>query len=214
MQNKDVMVRFEHIGKYVDGQAFQSALSYLPSARAQKVMKIKNEEAKRLSLTAGILLMDSLSEFGVLNKDLQFRYGMQGKPYLKDYPETFFSLSHSGEMAMCVVAEQEVGCDIEKVKQRDNRKLAKRFFTENEYQYIFSKETTEKQNDAFYRIWTLKESFLKTTGEGISIPLDSFEFTFDAEDMIQFSWTGHEEQFEFIEQHVEGYKAAVCIRKE
>ena len=89
-----------------------------------------------------------------------------------------FNLSHSGSYAVCAVSDAPVGVDIEVRRKNTNLKVAKRFFSQAENDYIDSFETLESREDAFYRIWTLKEAFVKATGEGLSRPLNEFSFTF------------------------------------
>ena len=46
------------------------------------------------------------------------------------------------------------------------------FFNSPEAEYIAA---SQDKNRAFFKLWTLKESYMKMTGRGMSIPLDSFE---------------------------------------
>ena len=50
--------------------------------------------------------------------------------------------------------------------------VADRFFHLKEAVYI---KSAEDKNKAFFTLWTLKESYMKMTGRGMDIPLDSFE---------------------------------------
>ncbi|MCC8106972.1 MAG: 4'-phosphopantetheinyl transferase superfamily protein [Clostridiales bacterium] len=100
---------------------------------------------------------------------------MYGKPYLPDFPGLHFNLSHSHEMAMAVFADTEVGCDIE-LQKKPNEKLAERFFCPEENAWMKAARTETEREERFYRLWTLKESFIKATGQGLRLPLDSFCF--------------------------------------
>jgi 4'-phosphopantetheinyl transferase len=73
----------------------------------------------------------------------------------------------------------DVGVDAEASDRSvDTLGLAKRFFAPGEARLLASLPT-ERRIDAFYRLWTLKESFIKAVGQGLSIPLDAFFFTLD-----------------------------------
>lgn len=63
---------------------------------------------------------------------LHYRYGAHGKPYLTDYPQLYFSLSHSGEYAALAIAACEVGLDIQQ-KRPISVSMAKRILSEQEY---------------------------------------------------------------------------------
>lgn len=90
-----------------------------------------------------------------------------------------FNLSHSGDYVLCSIdidcrAQTQVGCDIETVGRADI-KVAKRFFCTSEYNAILREENKTLQRDLFYRLWVLKESFMKATKEGMSLDMSSFE---------------------------------------
>lgn len=72
---------------------------------------------------------------------------------------------------MGVLSDCEVGCDIEK-NANAPLEVAEHYFYHSELAYIKAAEDKDK---AFFTLWTLKESYMKMTGRGMSLPLDSFE---------------------------------------
>ena len=101
-----------------------------------------------------------------------FAFGPEGKPWLPDRPGLHFSLSHSGELVLCSLSDAELGCDVE-TPRRVNAALVRRFFHPDEQRWLFSLPQGE-QDAAFLRLWTLKESYVKAIGLGLSLPLDAF----------------------------------------
>ena len=98
-----------------------------------------------------------------------------GKPYLEQPKGIYFNGSHSGDYLVCALSNRPIGVDIqEKLLQTPCLKLAKRFFTKKEYDSLL--DLDEKgQREAFFRLWTQKESYMKYCGSGFSLPMNTFE---------------------------------------
>ncbi len=99
---------------------------------------------------------------------LKIMRNAHGKPYFENFPNFYFNVSHSGDLTVIAVSEQNVGIDAEKLRI-PNLKVAKRF-CEDEYAYINKTPTPT----AFFEIWTKKEAYLKYLGEGLHGGLNSF----------------------------------------
>jgi len=95
-----------------------------------------------------------------------------GKPYLADYPELAFNLSHAANSLVIAVAyDCRLGVDIEHCKPRSNLpQLVAKCFADDEADY-WHNLPEEQKNLAFYRFWTRKEAFVKATGRGIALGL-------------------------------------------
>ncbi|MFN7097169.1 MAG: 4'-phosphopantetheinyl transferase family protein [Gammaproteobacteria bacterium] len=105
---------------------------------------------------------------------LQFATGLHKKPYLNDYPQLQFNLSHSdNEAIVAITLDADIGVDIEKIKTEPMKELAKRFFSAAEFAYLNSLPPSE-QIHAFYQFWAHKEAFIKATGLGLSQGLQNF----------------------------------------
>jgi 4'-phosphopantetheinyl transferase len=113
---------------------------------------------------------------------LRFETGPHGKPRLLGENALRFNVSHSADLWACAVSRgPEVGLDIEQRHPgRDFHRLAPRFFSASEAAQVMDVEGDERVR-TFYRCWTRKEAWLKARGFGITIPLDSFEVTVDAD---------------------------------
>lgn len=138
--------------------------NFLSSYRAEKIKKLHSDEKKRESAGAELLLCSLL---GMLFPDMplppKIESDTNGKPFLTDYPKIYFNLSHSDQMAACAISDRPIGIDIEHIGT-PNFKIAKRFFTENEQNFI---DSSSDKTKAFYDIWTRKEALLKCTGRGL-----------------------------------------------
>lgn len=146
-----------------------AALQILPKERVEKIKKRRQKKGRLESVYAGLLLEYALQELGIKGKELTFLKEKDGKPYLAEYPGIFYNLSHSKRFAALVLDEYPVGIDVEE-RRIGYQKLAKRFFTEEEQRFCEERTGDER----FLEIWTKKESYLKATGYGMRMPLNSF----------------------------------------
>ena len=153
-----------------DPAADAALLSLLPPERREKLSRLKRPDARRLSFGAWLLLCRALEERGAAPGPIA--YGPHGKPFFPARPELQFNLSHSGEMVLCALSTAPVGCDVETLGPA-RPELAARFFHPMEREYLDSLPEAEAA-EAFTRLWTLKESYLKLTKRGLSRPLNSF----------------------------------------
>ncbi len=160
-----------------DEALFAVLYAKMPAERRAKIDGYVFPKDRRLCLAAGLLLERCLREAGLERWELE--YGRWGKPRVRGGEGPCFNLSHSGERVLCALSGSEVGCDIEQLADFE-QELARRFFTAGEYAYIAARQTEAERSRAFYRLWTLKESFMKATGLGMRLALDSFELDLGA----------------------------------
>lgn len=114
-------------------------------------------------------------------KNLQIERGEFGKPFLPDFPQWQFNVSHSGEKLLIAVSfEMPVGIDIEQIKfRRLLSDLVKKCFALPEQNYWFSLPENER-TESFYDFWTRKEAVVKGIGRGIAIGLNRCEINVNA----------------------------------
>jgi 4'-phosphopantetheinyl transferase len=108
-------------------------------------------------------------------REFRFEYGAFGKPKLEgDGPP--FNLSHSGALALYAFnADTEIGVDVE-LSRGDfaQERIAERFFSQKEV-HVLRSLPERQQPLAFMTCWTRKEAFIKARGDGLSLPLASFD---------------------------------------
>lgn len=150
---------------------------------------IKKTDKNSQSETGRELLREGLSgiyglDFTKEELNAEIETEENGKPYLKHYQNIHFNISHSDEYAACAVGEISCGLDIQKIKPVRTKRLLLRTLSEEEYACVEKSTDPERE---FYKYWTLKESYLKWTGEGITKDLTTLvmedwhhHFSFDA----------------------------------
>ncbi|MEE3956205.1 4'-phosphopantetheinyl transferase family protein [Peribacillus frigoritolerans] len=154
-------------------------INILDSEERQQLNKFKVKKKKIEFLLGRILLKGIIGRLlKIKARDIVFSKGKYGKLYLCDtcefYQDIFFNLSHSDGMLVCGISRcGELGIDVEST-EREFFQIMEVFFLPTEIDYVNAQVKNEK-NDAFYKIWTRKEAFMKLTGKGFS--LSPFEFT-------------------------------------
>ena len=108
-------------------------------------------------------------------RDVQFRVSSNGKPELIGNGPLRFNLSHTHNAAvLAITRNRPVGVDVERIREDlDCMKLAERFFSTKEVNWLRSQPRTEMAK-SFYGCWTAKEAYMKATGTGLSAPLAGF----------------------------------------
>mgnify|MGYP003391246339 FL=1 len=130
-------------------------LEGLPLERQEKIQKCQQEDKRKQSFGAGLLIKHALETHGVQAEEM------------------ISNMSHSGTLVICALSEKAVGCDTECLKEAPGR-VSERFFCESEKVYLnqFQGKAYDRQ---FFRLWTIKESYMKMTREGMKLPFHQFE---------------------------------------
>jgi 4'-phosphopantetheinyl transferase len=146
----------------------------------ERAARFHFERDRRHYVAARGLLREILSLYLRQSPDsLRFSYTSYGKPYLADEcvgAGLRFNLSHSGELALYAVSlRRELGVDIERIRTDvEHAQIAAGFFSGPEVEALRALPA-HLQREAFFICWTRKEAYIKGIGEGLSLPLDSFD---------------------------------------
>jgi 4'-phosphopantetheinyl transferase len=120
------------------------------------------------------------------------------KPWTRLGPS--FSLSHSAELALCAVADREVGIDVEWVRPLQGAaRIAERWLGPELEAFLQAGDPSVEER--FFRAWTRREAYLKALGTGLE-GADGHQ-SVDAE-----RWEIHELR------PATGYVAAVVVRRD
>ncbi|MBQ6797637.1 MAG: 4'-phosphopantetheinyl transferase superfamily protein [Oscillospiraceae bacterium] len=151
-----------------DNALFDRLLAQCSTQRAARIREIRSERERRNRLAASCLLDVALRTRQTREKDAVYVYSDAGKPEIPALQDFYFSISHSGSTAVLAVSDVPVGVDVQKPDPIPD-KLLRRYFT--------PRETASAKSG---RLWTLKESYGKLTGEGVAV-LERTELSFDEE---------------------------------
>lgn len=160
----------------------EEKLHLMPRSRILQAEKIMLQKNKVMNVAAFLLLAYGLKEHGIAMKDIALSYGENGKPYLIGNA-VYFNISHSHERAVCCISEYECGVDIEKIRPV-SMKLIDRVCSEEEKEAIL---TAENREEAFARLWTKKEAYIKLKGSGILTDLKKIGEKIEQENIYLYS---------------------------
>lgn len=173
-----------------DPMEYPKVMEGLPENRQKKILNAKQKQNRMQSLGAGLLLKQVLYRHGISLDTLGI--DANGKPTVDGI---CFNLAHSGNYVICAVSKSSVGCDIEQIQDAPKR-VAERSFSVEENAHL-EQFSGAAYNREFFRIWTKKESYLKMTGTGLRVPLDTLEV----------------EDCYLKEYEIPGYQVTVCAEE-
>ena len=175
-----------------------------------KVMRYSHNRAKLRALTAALLLAKVVNEHCPINfSQTMITENEYGKPNIIGVADFHFSLSHSGEWVVCAIDDQPLGVDVQEICLKTDLDIAERFFSAREARDLLGLPQID-QRDYFFTLWSLKESFIKAEGKGLSIALDSFEFCVAEPIELKANESLCAWQFRLYDLQT-GYKMALCL---
>ena len=192
----------------------------LSAEERERARSFRFDRDRRRFIVAHALLRDVIGRYlPVSARAIAFSLNSYGKPSLSEDPGIGlnFNLSHSSDMAICALTRhRRIGADIEEVRPiQEMENLAAACFSDAERIRVCEFEP-EARREAFFACWTRKEAYIKARGEGLSIPLDSFEVgvdprtapgcfsrVLDESQTIPWWWSGI--------QIAEGFAAAIVV---
>lgn len=178
----------------------------MPEERILKMVNYKKKEDKIMCYATFQLLKYALNlEYGIeISKKTKFGYKIRGKPYLLQYPKIHFNISHCYPVALCFVADGEVGADVQTIVKKDDLEIIKLIGSPSEIRKL---ENAPNPQCYFTRLWTLKESYLKYLGKGLDDALSRYDF--GQVNTNRFSAF----KTDFFSKQIGKYYISVCKRK-
>ena len=189
-----------------------SKVNVLSQEEKQRAGRFRFEKDFKLYTAGKLMARNMIAElFSKQPQEIRFRIDEYDRPHLS-YPSAKnfdFNLSHSGDWVVLASSDGRVGIDVELIKPIDLG-IARECFHDKEIEHLHG--DPEKKLENFYKIWTLKESFIKAIGEGLSYPLKSFYFEF-FDESINFISLRPTSGWSFIHPaFAHGYRLSICTQ--
>jgi 4'-phosphopantetheinyl transferase len=193
----------------LDKLMYERLLRHVSPEKQQRIPRFYREEDRIRGLMADILARSIIMhKTGLANHKIEFYTNHYGKPFLKNRDDLHFNLSHSGSWVVGAVDSLPVGIDVERIQSID-LDISKNYFSPDEHQDLLAKED---KFSYFFTLWSLKESYIKIIGEGLSHPLNSFSIRFLGPKNIRIKEENRLlENIYFTQYEIDkDYKMAVC----
>lgn len=156
----EMSIEFNHQGEKSYSEYSQNSLSRVEKIRFQKMSQTSSQiNFLQTRILREKALRTELKRRGLSQPEyLEIEYTPEGKPRLAGR-EFEFSMAHSDDYLVVACADNPIGVDIECPKERPLLSLAQRFFHSDEVEHIQS--NLWDLSHEFYKIWTLKEAWVK-----------------------------------------------------
>ncbi len=123
-------------------------------------------DADRYVIGRSVLRVLISDVVGMAPERIVFTYSANGKPSV---PGLEFNLAHSGDAIVIAIHRSPIGIDLERIDRAvDVAGLGRVCLTAREREVM---QPLPLSPEAFFRLWTRKEAWLKAVGAGLSFPL-------------------------------------------
>lgn len=196
------------IPQNITSNDYRQLLSLVSEEKRIKISQLRQQCDVYRTLFGEVLVRAAIVRILDLpNQEIQFTYNSYGKPSLIGNESFHFNISHAGDWVALFISSSPVGIDVEQICEIDES-IAKSYFSKMEYERLFCLRG-EERTAYFYELWTLKESYIKAKGKGLSIPLDSFSIHIGEDSSIAL--TPRTEAYFFKQYELNrSYKLAAC----
>ena len=190
---KTIYIWFTFPDEIQDEKLLAEYLKILPSAELEQLTKYHHIKHQHRFLIGRVLTRSVLSSCtGIPPGSLLFSKNSYGRPLLQSEQSSSirFNLSYTeGLVALALVSGQEVGIDVENTRiDIDCLGIAEQYFSQSELNDLV-RLPQELLKERFFEYWTLKESYVKAKGLGLSIPLNAFSFKLCTDDCDRITLT-------------------------
>ena len=165
--SREELVLFDDMA-VISEEEVKALLPLVSEERREEALRYKYLFGQFACLKSYVMLRELLEQRG-LSHPFLFGHNEHGKPFLKDYPDVYFNLSHCKNGIAVVVSDQPVGVDIESYRQASDSLLR---YTMNEEEQRIIQESDDPIR-TFTEYWTKKEAVFKLRGTGITHDLHS-----------------------------------------
>ena len=163
----------DHIAELSEAQT-ERLIASLPEWRREQALRFRHLQGRRECAAGYTELLRGLRLYFDVDGQPEFEFNEHGKPFLKAYPDIYFSISHCKEAVGCFISDRPCGLDIERI-HKAKEDLVRHTMSPQEAESIFADPFPDI---AFTRLWTQKEAVLKLAGTGI---IDDMRHVLDPE---------------------------------
>lgn len=205
-----------------DESLLQRYRSLLTAVELERCQRFHFELDRKRYLVTRAMLRTVLSRYApIAPQDWSFTENDYGRPAISnaEAARIEFNISHTSHLILIgITASRKIGVDVEDFRSRTaDIDLAERFFTEAEAADVRTRPAGD-QNERFFEYWTLKESYIKARGRGLSIPLNGFSFKFTNDQSIRLAidvrLKDHPARWHFWQFSLtDGHIMAVCAQR-
>ena len=180
-----------------DMRTVEECLKWFPQNQVERIAGFSNSSRKIETAATFSLLVEMLQNNGLLKELPSIEYAENGKPFLKNYPDLHFNLSHCRLYVAVAIHRSPVGVDIE-CRRNVTPALIRRVCSDDEQLSISLSKDPDME---FLRLWTRKEAYLKYTGTGIVEPLTD----------IPPQSSGHRSEITGLRSQITDHKSPITI---
>lgn len=163
------------ISDEIDEKVSLRLSGYISNYKKKKISKYRFAEDRNRCLIGELLARYIICrKYNLSFEVVEFYEDSFGKPKVTNYKDIHFNISHSGSWVVCAIDDMPIGIDVELIKPIDIG-VAKRFYSREEYLKLMMLNEEERM-EYFYKLWTLKESYIKAIGHGLLKDISSCSF--------------------------------------